>query len=92
MPLAAGSNESIVFTDKTTDLRPSNATANALMYNISPEYFQAAGTADTPARYRLEMNGSVRPDAPHAMRVAVTPAVVDVRTGLAAGPVVRMQL
>src|SRR5262249_23977800 len=26
VPLAAGSNESIVFTDKTTDLRPSNAT------------------------------------------------------------------
>src|SRR6201987_3368788 len=41
VPLAAGSNESIVFTDKTTDLRPSNATANALMYNISPEYFHA---------------------------------------------------
>ena len=45
LPLGAGSNESIVFTDKMTDLRPSNATANALMYNISPEYFRAAGTA-----------------------------------------------
>jgi hypothetical protein len=43
--------------------------------------FQASGTSDTPARYRLEMNGSVRPDAPHPMRVAVTPALVDVRTG-----------
>jgi predicted permease len=45
LPLGAGSNESIVFTDKTTDLRPSNASANAVMYNISPEYFRAAGTA-----------------------------------------------
>src|SRR5262245_19530453 len=33
--------------------------------------FQASGASDTPARYRLEMNGSVRPDAPHPMRVAV---------------------
>jgi predicted permease len=45
VPLATGSTTSIVFTDKTTDLRQSNATANALMYNISPEYFRAAGTA-----------------------------------------------
>jgi len=45
VPLGAGSNESIVFSDKTTDLRPSNATANALMFNVSPEYFNAAGTA-----------------------------------------------
>jgi predicted permease len=45
VPLGAGSNESIVFSDKTTDLRPANATANALMFNISPEYFNAAGTA-----------------------------------------------
>jgi predicted permease len=45
LPLATGSNNSIVFTDKTTDLRPLNATANALMYNISPEYFRAAGTS-----------------------------------------------
>src|ERR1700742_2690386 len=45
LPLAAGSNNSVVFTDKTTDLRPSNATANSVVYNISPEYFHAAGTA-----------------------------------------------
>jgi len=45
LPLSAGSNESIVFTDKTTDLRPSNATANAVEFNVSPGYFHAAGTA-----------------------------------------------
>ena len=35
----------IVFTDETTDLRPSNAAARPVMYSISPEYFHAAGTA-----------------------------------------------
>jgi predicted permease len=33
-----------VFTDKTTDLRLSNAAANAYMYHISPEYLHAEGT------------------------------------------------
>ncbi|MDQ2844412.1 MAG: ABC transporter permease [Acidobacteriota bacterium] len=44
-PLYYGANGSNVFTDKTADLRPSNAAAEAAMYNISPEYFRAAGTA-----------------------------------------------
>jgi len=44
-PLHMGWNSSKVFTDETTDLRPSNAAAEAIMYNISPEYFHAAGTA-----------------------------------------------
>ena len=35
----------IVFTDETTDLRPSNAAARPVMYSISPEYFHAASTA-----------------------------------------------
>jgi len=34
-----------VFTDETTDLRLPNAVANVYTYNISPEYFHAAGTA-----------------------------------------------
>jgi MacB-like periplasmic core domain len=37
--------KSLVFTDETTDLRTANAAAEAYTYNISPEYFQAAGTA-----------------------------------------------
>jgi predicted permease len=45
VPLGDGANESIVFTDKATDLRPSNATATAVMYSVSPGYFRAAGTA-----------------------------------------------
>jgi predicted permease len=40
--IAAGSS---VFKDGTTDLKPSNAAASAVMYNISPDYFQAAGTS-----------------------------------------------
>ena len=34
---------SIVFADKTADLRPSNAAADPDTYSISPEYFGAAG-------------------------------------------------
>jgi ABC-type antimicrobial peptide transport system permease subunit len=39
-----GANGSIVFTDQTTDLRPGNAAAEAIIYKISPEYFEAART------------------------------------------------
>jgi len=39
-----GANTETVFTDKTTDLRPANVAADAMMYRISPEYFRAAGT------------------------------------------------
>jgi predicted permease len=45
-PLAGGGNPSSnVFSDETTDLRPSNAAAEALIFNISPDYFRAAATA-----------------------------------------------
>jgi predicted permease len=43
--LGACCSESNIFTDKTADLRPSNAAARAMMFSISPEYFQAAGTS-----------------------------------------------
>jgi predicted permease len=43
-PLYAGSVISLVFTDKTADLRPANAAAQVFLYKTSPEYFQAAGT------------------------------------------------
>jgi predicted permease len=45
VPLGDGSADSNVFTDNTSDLRPSNATVHALLFKISPEYFHAAGTA-----------------------------------------------
>src|SRR5262249_46369580 len=44
-PLTMNGAKSIVFTDKTTDLRTANAAAEVYTYKISPEYFQASGTA-----------------------------------------------
>jgi predicted permease len=44
LPLYYGANGTHVFTDKTADLRPSNAAAEVMLYNISPEYFDAAQT------------------------------------------------
>ena len=41
---AACCSESNIFTDKTADLRPSNAAARAIMFSISPECLQVAGT------------------------------------------------
>lgn len=44
-PLTMGGITTGVFTDQTTDLTPRNAAAQPYVINISPEYFQAAGTA-----------------------------------------------
>ena len=44
-PLYAGSVSSLVFSDKTADLSPANAAAQAFLYKVSPEYFHAARTA-----------------------------------------------
>jgi len=43
-PLSGGGNTKNVFTDTTTDLRPGNAAAQPSIFDISPEYFDAAGT------------------------------------------------
>jgi predicted permease len=43
-PLHMGWAVTPVFTDKTADLRPWNAVAQAVTYKISPKYFQAAAT------------------------------------------------
>lgn len=45
IPMGDGATDSDVFNDKTSDLRPSNAAAEASTYDVSPRYFQAAGTA-----------------------------------------------
>jgi predicted permease len=45
-PLISGAyNQSDVLTDQATSLNPSNAVASPFSFRISPEYFQAAGTA-----------------------------------------------
>jgi predicted permease len=43
-PLHMGWNNRDVFTEETTDLRPANAAAGALVYNVSTGYLPAAGT------------------------------------------------
>jgi ABC-type antimicrobial peptide transport system permease subunit len=60
-PLRECCNSSTVFSDQSTDLRSSNAAAEAFIYNISPEYFQAAGTALLSGRtftWHDDKNGS----------------------------------
>jgi predicted permease len=37
-------SEANIFNDKTADLRPTNAAAHVIMFSISPEYLQVAGT------------------------------------------------
>jgi predicted permease len=45
-PLVGGGGvQSFVYSDETTDLRPSRAAAEPFLYVTSPEYFRAAGTA-----------------------------------------------
>ncbi len=45
LPLSIGGGDSDVFIDTTTDFRPTNAVADAQNFNVSPDYFRAAGTA-----------------------------------------------
>jgi predicted permease len=44
LPLGLGGGDSSVYTDSTTDFRPTNEAADAMNYNISPGYLEAAGT------------------------------------------------
>jgi ABC-type antimicrobial peptide transport system permease subunit len=43
-PLGLSGSDSDVYTDTTTDFRPSNTAADAMDYRISPGYLDAAGT------------------------------------------------
>lgn len=44
-PLAGcGASRAAIFTDETSDLSPANVVASPMEYQISPEYFAAAGT------------------------------------------------
>jgi len=45
LPLAADWYEDLVFKDSTTDMKMSNAAAETVMYDVTPGYFRAAGTA-----------------------------------------------
>jgi predicted permease len=43
-PLYGGGFGAAIFTDRTTDLRLSNAATTAIRFNVSPEYLHSAGT------------------------------------------------
>src|ERR1700684_1280 len=45
IPLSIGGGDSDVYTDTTADFRPTNAAADAQNFQVSPDYFRAAGTA-----------------------------------------------
>ncbi|MGB6133551.1 MAG: ABC transporter permease [Acidobacteriaceae bacterium] len=44
LPLGLSDGDSYVYTDTTTDYRPTNYAADAMNYNVSPDYIKAAGT------------------------------------------------
>lgn len=44
LPLSLGAGDSFVYTDNTIDFRPTNYAADAMDYDISPGYLDAAGT------------------------------------------------
>jgi len=45
VPLGVGGDGSNIFNDNTSDLKPSNALAHAVLFRVSPEFFRAAGTS-----------------------------------------------
>jgi len=45
LPLGLSGGDSYVFSDNTTDYRPTNQAADAMNYHISPGYIQAASTS-----------------------------------------------
>ena len=55
LPLSIGGNDSTVYSDSTTDYRPTNGAGDAQQFDVSPDYFRAAGTALLAGR-ALNMN------------------------------------
>jgi predicted permease len=45
LPLGLGWSDSVIYANNTTDLRQSNSITEAVTYNVSPSYFQAADTS-----------------------------------------------
>ena len=60
-PLKMGWDDVNIFTDETADLRPSNAATDAIFFSVSPEYFQAAGTALLKGRVFTWHDGETAP-------------------------------
>ncbi|MGP8250662.1 MAG: ABC transporter permease [Terracidiphilus sp.] len=72
VPLGLGGSDSYVYTDATTDFRPSNTAADAMDYNISPGYLAAAQTHLIAGR---DLSFDDKKDAPIAALVNRTFAV-----------------
>ena len=72
IPLGLGGGDSDVFSDATTDYRPTNAVADAMDYNISPGYLAAAQTRLIAGR---DISFDDKKDAPIATVVNRTFAV-----------------
>jgi predicted permease len=45
LPLSIGGNDSSVYSDSATDFRPTNSAADAQQFDVSPDYFRAAGSS-----------------------------------------------
>ncbi len=61
LPLSIGGNDSSVFADTTVDYRITNAVADAQQFNVSPDYFRAAGTRILTGRIFTLHDGSKAP-------------------------------
>jgi predicted permease len=72
IPLGLGGSDSFVYTDATTDYRPTNQAADAMDYNISPGYLAAAQTHLIAGR---DISYDDKKDAPIATLVNRTFAV-----------------
>jgi predicted permease len=62
LPLSIGGGDSDVFSDATTDFRPTNAAADAQNFQVSPDYFRAAGTAMLAGRFFTLHDDDKAPD------------------------------
>jgi predicted permease len=60
-PLGGGRSTEDVFSDQTTELRPSNIAANVEVFSISPEYFTTAHTALVTGRILSWQDGKNAP-------------------------------
>jgi predicted permease len=61
LALSLGGGDSYVYTDTTTDFRPTNQATDAMNYNISPGYLDAAGTQLLAGRSLAQSDDSKAP-------------------------------
>lgn len=61
VPLNLGGGDSYVYTDATTEFRPTNHIADAMSYRISPGYLEAAGTRLLAGRDLTMQDDSMAP-------------------------------